>query len=217
MRIQIKGALAALCFTAAITGPISGCSSSSSTAVTNTGDGGGTPDPDAGGAEDGGADTAVAAPFKLTSTAYAEGATIPADNACTSHGGGNKSPPLAWGPGPEGTKSYAIIFRDDTISFLHSIVYDIPVATNELPANVAKSYTLATPAGAKQTKSYLGPFGYAGPCAPSGTHSYEQVLHALDVATLPGATMTTTMADAEALIEKHSIKSTKLTGTYKKL
>lgn len=214
MRTQIKIAIAAFSLAAAITGPISGCSSSSSTS-TPAGDSG-TPDPDASTTEDSGADTATPAPFKLGSTAYAEGATIPTENACTSQGGGNKSPPLTWGPGPEGTKSYAIIFRDDTISFLHSITFDIPVDANELPGNLAKSYAPATPAGAKQLKSYLGSFGYAGPCAPSGTHTYEHVLHALDVATLPGGSMTMTLADAETEIEKHSLKSTKLTGTYKK-
>jgi len=191
------------------------CSSSSEA----TSSSGGTPDggteqdsaagdPDSAAAED----AAPAAPFALTSTALAEGATFPVDNTCT---GTNLSPPFAWGPGPEGTKSYAIVLNDTTIDFLHAIIYDIPETVTALPANVQKVYAPTAPAGAHQTKNYKGTFGYAGPC-PSTEHVYEFVLYALDVATLPGVSQTVALADAETAIKAHSLGTKKLTGKYKK-
>ncbi len=189
------------------------CSSSTETSPT-TADGG-TPDPDAAASDpDSGAteDSATAAPFTLTSTALAEGATFPVDNTCT---GTNVSPPLAWGAGPAGTLSYAIVLHDTTIDFLHASIYDIPASATSLPADVEQVYAPKAPAGAHQTKNYKGAFGYAGPC-PSTQHVYEFVLYALDVAALPGVTQNVTLADAETAIKAHSLGTTKLTGKYKK-
>jgi Raf kinase inhibitor-like YbhB/YbcL family protein len=193
---------------------IAACSSTTTTASS-----GGTPDagggdedaaaePDAGGGED----SATAAPFALTSTALAEGATFPVDNTCT---GTNLSPPLAWGAGPEGTLSYAIVLNDTTIDFLHAIIYDIPASVNALPANVEQVYAPKIPAGAHQTNNYKGQPGYAGPC-PTTLHVYEFKLYALDVATLPGMSATVKLADAETAIKAYSLGTTRLTGKYKK-
>jgi len=193
---------------------IAACSSSTTTSSSGgTPDGGAEQDSAAGDPDSGaGEDSATAAPFALTSTALAEGATFPVDNTCT---GTNLSPPLAWGAGPEGTKSYAIVLNDTTIDFLHAIIYDIPESVTALPADVEQVYAPKAPAGAHQTKNYKGAFGYAGPC-PTTLHVYEFVLYALDVAALPGVTQNVTLADAETAIKAHSLGSTKLTGKYKK-
>jgi Raf kinase inhibitor-like YbhB/YbcL family protein len=193
------------------------CSSSSSDTSTSGGTpDGGSADPDAAASDPDASstdeDSATPAPFALTSSALAAGATFPVDNTCT---GTNVSPPLAWGAGPAGTKSYAIVLNDTTISFLHAIIYDIPETVTSLPADVQQVYAPTTPAGAHQTKNYKGAFGYAGPC-PGTEHVYEFVLYALDVAALPGVTQTVTLAAAETAIKAHSLGSTKLTGKYKK-
>ena len=92
-----------------LAGAIVACSSTTTTsAPPATGGDGATPDPDSGSPEPEDSSTspeAAAAPFKLTSTALAEGASFAADNTCT---GTNVSPPFAWGPGPAATLSYAI-------------------------------------------------------------------------------------------------------------
>jgi Raf kinase inhibitor-like YbhB/YbcL family protein len=198
---------------------IAACSSSSSETASSSSGGavdGAAADPDASTSDPDaaapGEDSATDAPFTLTSTALAEGATFPVDNTCT---GTNVSLPLAWGAGPAGTMSYAIVLNDTTISFLHAIVYDIPASVTALPADVQQVYAPTTPAGAHQTKNYKGAFGYAGPC-PGTEHVYEFVLYALDVAALPGVTQNVTLAVAEAAIKAHSLGSTKLTGKYKK-
>jgi Raf kinase inhibitor-like YbhB/YbcL family protein len=169
-------------------------------------DGGTTGDPDSSTSEGG------AAAFALTSSAIAEGASFPPENTCS---GANTSPPLSWTAGPAGTKSYAFVLNDTTISFLHFIVYDIPANVTALPASLEAAYAPAAPVGAHETKSYKGTFGYAGPCPPV-EHVYELVLYALDVAALPGVTQDVSLADAQTAIKAHSLGSAKLTAKYKK-
>ena len=151
------------------------------------------------------------AAFTLTSSVIVEGGTFPAANTCN---GANTSPPLAWTGAPAATKSFAVILHDVTIDFLHASVYDIPKGVTSLPANIQAAYAPSAPAGAHETKNFNGVFGYAGPCPPS-EHVYEFVLYALDVTSLPGTTMNTTLADAQTTIKAHAIASTKLTAKYK--
>ncbi|HEY5920920.1 MAG TPA: hypothetical protein VIV11_04580, partial [Kofleriaceae bacterium] len=60
--------------------------------------------------------------------------------------------------------------------------------------------------------------GYLGPCppAPDPAHMYEFAVYGLDVATLPGATMATTRAQAVPLITQHMTARALLTGTYER-
>lgn len=149
-------------------------------------------------------------PFTLTSTAYEEGGVIPTAHTCK---GANTSPPLAWTGAPADRKSFAIVFNDKTTSFLHSVIYDIPADVTELPSGVQRTYQPGNVPGAKQTRAYDNTYGYAGPC-PQNKHTYEFVLYALDVETLPGVTQGTTLAAAETAIKAHVVESTKLTGTF---
>lgn len=155
----------------------------------------------------------AATAFTLTSTAFVEGASIPAEDTCD---GTNVSPPFVWTTGPAGTKSYGVVLTDKSNNLIHSVIYDIPASILALPAGVQKAYAPTTPAGAHQTKpGFGGGFGYAGPCPPV-EHVYEFALYALDVGVLPGADMTTTTPAADALIKAHSLGSTKLTGKYQR-
>lgn len=198
-----SAALAAACSTSVV----SNGAGDSGVAATPSGDSGG-------GGGDGGADSAPAAPFELTSSVLTEGEMFQADNTCT---GKDESPDLAWGPGPEGTKSYAIVMNDQTLDFLHGVTFDIPATTLALPAAVDRAFEPTKVPGAKQAESYRkGRFGYSGPCAPKpNTDVYEFVLYALDVETLPNVTQTTARGDVETEIKKHVVGTTKLTGKYK--
>jgi Raf kinase inhibitor-like YbhB/YbcL family protein len=149
--------------------------------------------------------------FTLTSTVLAEGASFPQKNTCT---GDNESPPLAWAGSPTGAMSFAVVLEDESITTIHSVIYDIPASATSLPAAVQKAYAPNPPAGAHQTKpGFGGGFGYLGPCPPV-EHSYAFTIYALDVAALPGATMTTTTVEAAAIIQTHTIVSARLTGKY---
>ncbi len=190
------------------------CSSTTNTTSSGgtSGTSGTAPDND-GGSSDTGTPEA-AAPFALTSTVVTEGASLQAAQTCN---GADTSPDLAWGPGPEGTKSYAIVLNDQTLDFLHAIIYDIPATTLALPANVDRAYEPTKVPGAHQNESFRkGRFGYAGPCPPKPNEDkYEFVLYALKVDKLANVTKTSALADTQAEIEKQKLGSVKLVGKYK--
>jgi|JI10StandDraft_1071094.scaffolds.fasta_scaffold68856_4 Raf kinase inhibitor-like YbhB/YbcL family protein len=148
--------------------------------------------------------------FALTSSTITEGMTFPDKYTCAV--ANQVSPPLQWTAGPEGTKSYAIVFTDLTFNnFKHAAIYDIPAAVMALPEGVQEAYEPTIPAGAKQTKSYAGNFGYAGPCPPE-THTYEFKIYALDVASLPGLSMTSTIKNVEDAAKMHGLGTATLSG-----
>lgn len=195
-----------------------GSSGSSGGSSGSSGSSGGDDDASTSGGLDSGTvpDAADAAtqPFTLTSTALAEGAKFAAENTCT--GNINTSPPFAWTAGPAGTLSYALVLTDKSNKLVHAVIYDIPAALTALPANVQKAYQPANVAGAKQPLAYDNTTrGYLGPC-PGTLHTYEFALYAIDVATLPGATMATTRDEIVPIIMAHDLAVAKLTGTYVK-
>jgi hypothetical protein len=104
----------------------------------------------------------------LTSTAFAEGGSIPSGHTCD---GDDVSPPLAWSGAPEGTVTFAIIVDDpDARGWIHWIAADIP----------ADATTLA--AGSSPGTDGRNDFrrnGWGGPCPPSGSHRYAFEVFAL--------------------------------------
>ena len=116
--------------------------------------------------------------MEIQSSAFKEGATIPAKYTCDSL---DISPPLEWSKGPEGTKSYALICDDPDApggTWVHWVIYNIPENIQELPENVPKMESLKN--GARQGKTDFGSIGYGGPCPPGGTHRYYFKIYALD-------------------------------------
>jgi len=157
---------------------------------------------------------AAASPLALTSPVLAPSATFMTANTCD---GANASPQLAWTGDAHDAQSFAVTLTDTSISLVHWVIYDIPAASTGLPADVMKVYAPANVAGAHQTDSYqAGMRGYLGPCPPQGggAHTYQFAVYALDVAALPGASMSTTRAQAVPLIQQHMLATATLTGTY---
>jgi Raf kinase inhibitor-like YbhB/YbcL family protein len=149
----------------------------------------------------------------VTSTAFTEGGAIPVTHTCKDV---NTSPSLAWTGAPSGTQSFAVVLTDLSLTphLVHWVIYDIPAAATGLPAIVENAYAPANVAGAHQAVSVHAPIvGYYGPCPPN-QHDYEFAAHALDVATLPGATAQTSRTDALTTIMAHKLGSGTLTGTY---
>jgi Raf kinase inhibitor-like YbhB/YbcL family protein len=155
--------------------------------------------------------------FALTSPMLTEGATIMTAHTCD---GANSSPPLVWSGNAMGALSYAVVLTDKSNNNLvHWVIYDIPAAATGLPAAVEKVYAPANVMGAHQTTSYQGTLrGYLGPCPPAngGAHTYEFAAYGVDVATLPGTSMTTTRAQAVPLITQHMTAKATLTGMYER-
>ena len=163
----------------------------------------------------GGSSCTSTAAFALTSPNFADMDLLPVQYKCGSFNGGlNISPPLEWTPGPDGTLSYAIIFRDLTgAEFLHSAIWDVPGCVFALPEDVEQSANPTDVAGAKQCRAYNGQFGYAGPCAPQDPNprTYQFEAFAINAETLPGVTTDSTLAQVEAAMESNSLASSTLT------
>lgn len=177
----------------------------------------------AGGASGGGgAGGANNAPFALTSSAFEEGEEIPLKHKCAEVNpvGQNLSPPLSWGPGPAGTMSYAIVL-EHVPTPEHWVIWDIPANVFSLAENVEHAAAPAVPAGSKQSLVDLDGFqgsGYLGPCpqAVNSVQSYRFTLYAIDVATLPGLSATSSPPAAAAVVKQHVLAGTQgktLTGT----
>lgn len=162
--------------------------------------GGGSPSNEGGkgggaaGGSQGGAGGASAVNFELSSPAFehVEACTtadrapcnfFPPANVFTNIGGMNQSPELNWGPGPSGTSSYVVCLHDTTANATHWCLWNIPVTTAQLPANLARQKMPAVPAGASQDGLGLGGSGegYVGPGARGNVYQFR--LYALSLAT----------------------------------
>lgn len=151
----------------------------------------------------------------VTSSDFVEGGTIPVANTCT---GANTSPPLAWTGAPAGTKSFAVVLTDLSITLTHWVIYDIPARTTDLPAHIENVYAPGGIAGAHQTPSGAGAsvIGYVGPCprrAPP-VHMYQFAVYALDITMLSGVSAQSTAPEAIAQIAAHRLDGGTLTASY---
>ena len=148
--------------------------------------------------------------FQLTSSAFSNEGTIPANYTCD---GSDMSPPLAWSGAPAGTKSYALVVDDPDApsgTWVHWVVWNIPATVNALAENVAKTAEL--PDGTRQGISDFKRPGWGGPCPPSGTHRYYFKLYALDALLVVSAPAT--KRDLETAMKDHILGQATLLGTY---
>lgn len=152
-------------------------------------------------------------PLEISSPAFANDATIPAQYACT---GADKSPPLKWSGVPAGTKALALMVEDPDApggTFIHWIAYDIPPSKPGLESGIAPGD--AMPDGGKQGINGFNKVGYNGPCPPPGSpHHYHFRLFALDEAVNPQ-----TPATASALedaMKGHVKANAELIGIFRR-
>ena len=134
---------------------------------------------------------------------------IPAAQTCT--GDSHMSPPLSWTAGPSGTMSYAIALVDMTNTFVHWTIWDMPASTTSLAGNLPKTQVLTTPVMAQQINRFQGD-GYFGPCPMGSMHTYVFEVYALDVATLPGVSPTSTPETVRAQMMAHDLAMGTLSG-----
>jgi Raf kinase inhibitor-like YbhB/YbcL family protein len=151
--------------------------------------------------------------MQLTSTAFTEGAAIPAKHTCDAR---NVSPPLKWTGVPAGAKSLVLIADDPDApsgTWVHWVLYDLPATATELGEDVPKGQYVT--GGAKQGLNDFRHLGYGGPCPPPGKpHRYFFKLYALDTVLdlKPGLTK----KDIEKAMEGHILDRAQLMGNYQR-
>jgi Raf kinase inhibitor-like YbhB/YbcL family protein len=166
------------------------------------------------------ASMARAEPFRLTSSAFADGGVMaqkyagrnPANPNCE---GENISPPLAWTNVPAGTRSYAIIMHDQEgrngVGVDHWVAYGIPAATMSLAEGAGDGRSTPMVGG----RNLLGVGTYFGGCPPrdTGPHHYVITLIATDLE--PGALQPgLTIAELLQAIGSHALGAAGLVGRF---
>ncbi len=151
--------------------------------------------------------------IRLTSSAFSEGAAIPARYTCD---GQDISPPLKWSNIPPGTKSFALVCDDPDAPvgiWVHWVLYGLPGSASALQEGLPTAETLVN--GAKQGLNDFRRIGYGGPCPPGGSpHRYFFKLYALSVELdLPPKA---TKKDLLQAMEGRILAEGHLMGTYQK-
>lgn len=150
--------------------------------------------------------------MRLFSSAFEDGGVIPQRYTCD---GENTSPPLEWSAAPPGTQAYVMIVDDPDApsgTFVHWLLYDIPVSENGLTEAVGKPGAEA--GGGLQGRNGFGDQGYGGPCPPSGTHRYYFRLYALQQSLrLPAGAR---RQEVEQAMEGRVMEMAELMGRYER-
>ena len=128
--------------------------------------------------------------FSLTSSVMTHGGPLAAAQYGIGAGGANVSPDLAWSGYPAETKSFALTVYDPDAptgsGFWHWAIFNIPAHVDSLPTGAGVADSVLLPAGAitlpneARALTFIG----AGPPPGTGTHRYQFMVHALDVADL---------------------------------
>ena len=152
----------------------------------------------------------------LSSTAFEHGAEIPPEYT---RDGADRSPPLQWSGAPPKTRAFALIVDDPDapdprapkMTWVHWVLYDLPVDASALPAGVPTS---VLPAGTREGTNNWKRTGYGGPCPPIGRHRYFHKLFALDAPL--GDLRRPTAQLLTAAMESHVLARAELMGTYQR-
>ncbi len=155
-------------------------------------------------------------PLAITSPEFTNNGVIPAEFTCD---GENTSPPLEWSGLPEGTQSLALIVDDPDApdpkapkrTWVHWVLYNIPIATSGLPKGVQPSHL---PDGTHEGMNDSNRTGYGSPCPPIGRHRYVFKLYALD-SKLDELSPPTKDILLKAM-DGHLLERAELVGTYQK-
>lgn len=123
--------------------------------------------------------------LQISSTAFEHQGQIPRLYTCQ---GSDRSPPLAWTGVPPTARSLVLIVDDPDapdpaaprMTWVHWLLYNLPVDCSGLPEGVAESALPTLARGALPGLNDWQRTGYGGPCPPIGRHRYFHKLYALD-------------------------------------
>ena len=129
--------------------------------------------------------------IELSSPAFADGARLPPRFTADGEG---ISPPLLWGPLPEGTRSLALIVEDPDapapLPLVHAVVWNIPPTESRLAEGAIFADGAGSPEGKDVGRNSYLVEGWLPPDPPTGhgEHAYAFQLFALAVTPDPGET-----------------------------
>ena len=190
--------------------------------------------------------------IEVTSPVFSRIRRIPIEFTCTENYwypeagfapryGEDKSPPLAWTAGPEGTMSYALIADDpDAVKYdpgvvsprVHWTIWNIPADVTELSEQVPTTTEVLSigPNTRQGVNDYLQT-GWSGPCPPPNVisifsrddhpgggkttqypHAYAFTVYALDTELELGADATKN--DLLEAMDGHVLDAGRMTGEY---
>jgi Raf kinase inhibitor-like YbhB/YbcL family protein len=146
--------------------------------------------------------------IRVTSPAFANGGAIPSEYSCDGRG---VSPPLHWSGLPPDTKSIAVVVDDPDAPhgpFVHWVLYNLPAATTELPADAAAQGAL--PAVASTGK-------WAPVCPPRGASVHHYHFKVLALRDPPGLALQQPSEDElMKAVRGHVLASGEMIGTYQR-
>jgi Raf kinase inhibitor-like YbhB/YbcL family protein len=128
--------------------------------------------------------------FTLTSRDMTDGSPLAAAQYGVGSGGRDVSPQLSWSGFPAQTRSFAVTMYDPDAptgsGFWHWAVFNLPATVTSLEAGAGAPGSRLLPKGAITLPNELRrpAFVGAGPPAGTGTHRYQFIVHAVDVARL---------------------------------
>ena len=188
--------------------------------------------------------------IEVSSTVFSRIRRIPIEFSCTDNYwypetgearfGEDKSPPLAWTAGPDGTVSYALIVDDpDAVEYdpgvisprVHWVIWNIPADVTELAEHVATTTEVAAIGpSVRQGINDFDVTGWSGPCPPPNIiaifqrddymntkktqypHGYVFTIYALDAELDLAAG--SNKNDLLAAMDGHILAAGQLTGEY---
>jgi Raf kinase inhibitor-like YbhB/YbcL family protein len=166
-----------------------------------------------------GCGAAVAAPFRVSSSSFADGGMLARKNAADDStrmcGGDNVSPALAWANAPAKTRSFVIFLLDpDGLggqSVSHWVGYGIPARVTGFPEGALS----------KQSANFVGGKGtrnnglYIGPCPPVGETAHHYLFTVVATDLDPGALRPRlTRDEVYAAIKGHALAGASIVGRY---
>ena len=150
--------------------------------------------------------------MKVTSTAFTDNGTIPAEYANVGDcGGKNTSMPVAWTQLPAKTKSVAVLLSDPDgalgLGVSHWVAYNIAAERGQLKANETEGFTVGT--------NVAGATAYRGMCPPVGDHPHHYVLTVVASDLAPGTLPAGLTRDALlAALKGHALGGQSVVGLY---
>jgi Raf kinase inhibitor-like YbhB/YbcL family protein len=144
----------------------------------------------------------------LSSPVFTNKGDLPELYTC---GGEDISPALSWKGVPFETRSFVLIMDDPDApqsTFVHWVVYNIPVYTRSLQENMPMMAEL--PDGSIQGINNFGDHGYGGPCLSQGQkHEYRFTLYAVDTVIVLSP-YSATKSSVLAAIDGHIVEQTRI-------